>query len=420
MSWSATNISPITNSIRNLGLGAANLALKKAQIDRQLGKDIYESRLTDAKTQKAQAEADKEKFTLQGMHDLWDAKQLEALSPRERTGIAVNMMAPRNVYGDAVDAETNRDYRHTLGANNTRLTNAQSAYHYAHAAGENRRSAAAAALDAARRDYVLSNITNRSAKNEADIALQQAKAGTEYSKQDLNRAKVGTEGYTQQEILGRTKNAEQKANSDAAIAKAREEVYRATAGLRNAQAAAKGGSTGAAAAALKNGVAPDLGPLADLDLEITGKEIPPSELHAYFTTTDSVGFKHVDSEAETAAIKRFTDLHLPMTRGNLRKYLANPGLFQQTAEDAVSGIQVPRDVPNDGLPPTPAPAAEPTTEPTPAPATAPAASAEEAVSFLNSLDQPTQNAVKDIVARFRSGSLTEQQAKAELSKLGIN
>lgn len=388
MSWSATDITPITNSIRNLGLGAANLALKKALIDRQLGKDIYESRLTDAKTQKAQAEADKAKFTLQGMRDLWDAKQLEALSPRERTGIAVNMMAPRNVYGDAVNAEANRDYRRTLSANNTRLTNAQAANQYAHAAGENRRSAAAAALNAVRRDYVLSNIQNRAAKNEADIALQQAKAGTE--------------GYKQGEILGRTKNADQKAKSDAEVARAREELYRATAGLRNAQAAAKGGSTGAAAAALKNGVRPDLGPLADLNLDTDGKkEMAAKSLHSYFTDR----FGRVDTAAEGKAIQVFTSLGLPMTYGNVRKYLAQTQRFANAAQDAESGIQVPRDVPNEGLPPTSAPTPAPVAAPTPAPATntAPApASDAQVVDFYRGMSPDDQAAVASIKAKVAS------------------
>lgn len=425
MSWNATDITPISNSIRNLGTGLANLALKKAQLDRLTGKDIYEAKLTDAKTAKAQAEADKANFTLQGMRDLWDAKQLDALSPRERTGIAVNMMAPRNVYGDAVDAETNRGYKQTLGANNTRVSNALAAQHYASANAARTKAAADAALKAIQGDYWRSRAAGVDENTAASVALTNAKEATErtranlnaekgtteQTKQALNSSRVGTEGYRQQQILGYTENAKVKAQSEADMRKAQAEMYKATAELRRSKAATGPTSDShrsAASKALSIGSKLTDGPLGDLALDMTGTEISPSDLHSYFSRTNEYGMKTYDTAGEASAIKRFTELHLPMTKANVRKYLADPQRFEQAIAEGARA---------DAAPAAQEPAEEPPQAPAAAPAPAPAA---DAVNFFKSLPSDRQASVGDVVRRYKSGELSREQAAAELKNLGID
>lgn len=104
MSATYINLDPIAQSIRSFGSGLANNALKKAQLDHQYAKDIvaFDKAQADIDyTNAKKAREDEEhgwKKTLVGGYDP------NILNPQQRTSIAVNTMAGRNVAQDAIKA----------------------------------------------------------------------------------------------------------------------------------------------------------------------------------------------------------------------------------------------------------------------------------------------------------------------------
>lgn len=104
MSVGYINLDPIAKSIRAIGSGLANNALKKAQLDHQYAKDIvaFDKAQADINYTKAKkAREDEEhgwKKTLVGGYDS------NILNPQQRTMIAANTMAGRNVVHDAIKA----------------------------------------------------------------------------------------------------------------------------------------------------------------------------------------------------------------------------------------------------------------------------------------------------------------------------
>lgn len=104
MSATYINLDPIAQSIRSFGSGLANNALKKAQLDHQYAKDIVAFDKAQADIDYTNAKKLREdeehgwKKTLVGGYDP------NTLNPQQRTSIAVNTMAGRNVAQDAIKA----------------------------------------------------------------------------------------------------------------------------------------------------------------------------------------------------------------------------------------------------------------------------------------------------------------------------
>lgn len=104
MSWSKADWSPVADSIRNFGNGLVGLALRKAELNRQLGKDSvdYERAATDIDL--ARAKTRREEMDMENLGRLTSMFDPGTLTPEQRTAAAVNAMAPRNVMGDALRA----------------------------------------------------------------------------------------------------------------------------------------------------------------------------------------------------------------------------------------------------------------------------------------------------------------------------
>lgn len=104
MSATYINLDPIAQSIRSFGSGLANNALKKAQLDRQYAQDMVAFDKAQADIDYTNAKKVREdeehgwKKTLVGGYDP------NTLNPQQRTTIAVNTMAGRNVVNDAIEA----------------------------------------------------------------------------------------------------------------------------------------------------------------------------------------------------------------------------------------------------------------------------------------------------------------------------
>lgn len=104
MSATYINLDPIAQSIRSFGSGLANNALKKAQLDRQYAQDMvaFDKAQADIDYTNAKKVRENEehgwKKTLVGGYDP------NTLNPQQRTSIAVNTMAGRNVAQDAIKA----------------------------------------------------------------------------------------------------------------------------------------------------------------------------------------------------------------------------------------------------------------------------------------------------------------------------
>lgn len=87
--------SPIANAITNIGTGFANNALKKVQIDRQLGKDIYEAARTEAATRLNNAKAAGEEIRNDNLRELSGLFDPKNYTPQE-----INAMSGAAKLGD--------------------------------------------------------------------------------------------------------------------------------------------------------------------------------------------------------------------------------------------------------------------------------------------------------------------------------
>lgn len=102
MSWSRADWTPVANAIENFGTGLAGNALKKAQLDRRLGKDIvdYERGTANIDLDRARTrQVEMDMKNTAALASLFDPLMLTA---QERTGIGVNAMAGRNVFADSL------------------------------------------------------------------------------------------------------------------------------------------------------------------------------------------------------------------------------------------------------------------------------------------------------------------------------
>lgn len=81
MNFGTANIDPIANVIQGLGTGFANNALKKIQIDRQLGKDIYDAARTEAATNLARAKTKHQELETQNLSDMSSLFNPETYTP---------------------------------------------------------------------------------------------------------------------------------------------------------------------------------------------------------------------------------------------------------------------------------------------------------------------------------------------------
>ena len=102
MSVRAIDFSPIADSIRTFGVGLANSALKKAELDRQHQKDLiaFDQAMSTIGLNKSKKESVDQQLAWQ--RELAGGYNPDELTPLEKTMIAANVKAGRNVVADAI------------------------------------------------------------------------------------------------------------------------------------------------------------------------------------------------------------------------------------------------------------------------------------------------------------------------------
>lgn len=83
--YMSANMDPVVDAIKSFGTGLAGNALKKVQIDRQLGKDIYDAARTEAATNWDKSRTAHQNLKTQNLEDLSALFNPGALSGEERT-----------------------------------------------------------------------------------------------------------------------------------------------------------------------------------------------------------------------------------------------------------------------------------------------------------------------------------------------
>ena len=86
--YMSANMDPIVNAIKGLGEGLAGNALKKVQIDRQLGRDIYEAARTEAATNWDKSRTAHQKLQTKNLEDLSSMFNPGGFSREERNALA--------------------------------------------------------------------------------------------------------------------------------------------------------------------------------------------------------------------------------------------------------------------------------------------------------------------------------------------
>ena len=90
--YMSANMDPIVNAIKGLGEGLAGNALKKVQIDRQLGRDIYEAARTEAATNWDKSRTAHQKLQTKNLEDLSAMFNPGGFSGEERNALAAGAM----------------------------------------------------------------------------------------------------------------------------------------------------------------------------------------------------------------------------------------------------------------------------------------------------------------------------------------
>ena len=86
--YMSANMDPIVNAIKGFGEGLAGNALKKVQIDRQLGRDIYEAARTEAATNWDKSRTAHQKLQTKNLEDLSSMFNPGGFSVEERNALA--------------------------------------------------------------------------------------------------------------------------------------------------------------------------------------------------------------------------------------------------------------------------------------------------------------------------------------------
>ena len=86
--YMSANMDPIVNAIKGFGEGLAGNALKKVQIDRQLGRDIYEAARTEAATNWDKSRTAHQKLQTKNLEDLSSMFNPGGFSGEERNALA--------------------------------------------------------------------------------------------------------------------------------------------------------------------------------------------------------------------------------------------------------------------------------------------------------------------------------------------
>lgn len=102
MSWAKADWSPIADQIRSFGTGLANVALRKQQLQRQLGKDLVDYDVANANMDLTRAKTQREQMDMDNIGRLASMFDPGTLTPEQRTGLAANTMAGKNIFADAL------------------------------------------------------------------------------------------------------------------------------------------------------------------------------------------------------------------------------------------------------------------------------------------------------------------------------
>ncbi len=102
MSWTRADWSPIADQIRSFGTGLANVALRKQQLQRQLGKDLVDYDVDNANMDLTRAKTRREEMDMDNIGRLASMFDPGTLTPEQRTGLAANTMAGKNIFADAL------------------------------------------------------------------------------------------------------------------------------------------------------------------------------------------------------------------------------------------------------------------------------------------------------------------------------
>ena len=102
MSWARADWSPIADQIRSFGTGLANVALRKQQLQRQLGKDLVDYDVANANMDLTRAKTQREQMDMDNIGRLASMFDPGTLTPEQRTGLAANTMAGKNIFADAL------------------------------------------------------------------------------------------------------------------------------------------------------------------------------------------------------------------------------------------------------------------------------------------------------------------------------
>lgn len=102
MSWTRADWSPIADQIRSFGTGLANVALRKQQLQRQLGRDLVDYDVANANMDLTRAKTQREEMDMDNIDRLASMFDPGTLTPEQRTGLAANTMAGKNIFADAL------------------------------------------------------------------------------------------------------------------------------------------------------------------------------------------------------------------------------------------------------------------------------------------------------------------------------
>lgn len=100
--YMSANWDPVANAIKSFGNNYANMALKKLELDRQLGKDIYDAAQKESVTRLNRAKADDQEFLTAGRRQLSGYFDPAQFSPQQLSSIGAGALLGSKSVQDAL------------------------------------------------------------------------------------------------------------------------------------------------------------------------------------------------------------------------------------------------------------------------------------------------------------------------------
>lgn len=110
----SANMDPLANAIENIGTGFVNNALKKVEIDRQLGKDIYDAAKTEAAINWDRARTRNQNLKTDNLQKLSALFKPESFNQKEQAALGAGAMLGSSSFNDimkGVDTQQTTGFR---------------------------------------------------------------------------------------------------------------------------------------------------------------------------------------------------------------------------------------------------------------------------------------------------------------------